>query len=415
MRQDGVMLDKAIQAYKKGNLALAECLCQDLLDKQSLQPLGYILLGKIALDIGEPQFAIDYFNQVPEQDQNYALAQNNALAAHEIISKKNNNTDKKKSPKYLLVKAWGCGFWSDVDHVLGQLLLAEMTERIPIVYWGKNSLFGDPESVNSFEIYFEPVSSCLTFELLKKKSFTFYPGKWSAPTLLLENVNKFSGKFSRMAGIYGLNRREDVLVSDFHSFVYELMPWIRSGSLPVDGGYEEIYRYLFKKYIKLKPHLTSAIENFWGAHMQGKKILAVHVRGSDKVTEQPQLNEFNLRYFDAISKVTSIHNDIYIFIITDSEPVLEDYKKRFGEKLIYTHCTRSTTDVGVHYQGHPGSKIGAEIILDTYLAAKCDFFIGNGASNVSTTIGHMKDWPDGRYILLGDNILFQRNLFLHDC
>ncbi len=39
------------------------------------------------------------------------------------------------SDRFLLIKSWGCGFWSDVDHVMGQLLVAEITNRIPVIYW----------------------------------------------------------------------------------------------------------------------------------------------------------------------------------------------------------------------------------------------------------------------------------------
>lgn len=33
-----------------------------------------------------------------------------------------------------------------------------------------------------------------------------------------------------------------------------------------------------------------------------------------------------------------------------------------------------------------------EVIRDTYLAAQCDFFIGNGYSSLSNTVLRLKDW-----------------------
>lgn len=48
--------------------------------------------------------------------------------------------------RYLLIKSWGFGFYSDVIAVLGSLLLAEITHRTPVVHWGKNSLFGSFEN-----------------------------------------------------------------------------------------------------------------------------------------------------------------------------------------------------------------------------------------------------------------------------
>ena len=65
-----------------------------------------------------------------------------------LKSKSSNDANqivKNDKSKYLLIKAWGFGFFSDVNHIIGQLLIAELTGRIPIVYWGKNSLFGEVE------------------------------------------------------------------------------------------------------------------------------------------------------------------------------------------------------------------------------------------------------------------------------
>ena len=41
-----------------------------------------------------------------------------------------------------------------------------------------------------------------------------------------------------------------------------------------------------------------------------------------------------------------------------------------------------------------------EVIKDTYLAAQCDFFIGNGYSSLSNTVMRLKDWPETNIKLL---------------
>ena len=50
----------------------------------------------------------------------------------------------------------------------------------------------------------------------------------------------------------------------------------------------------------------------------------------------------------------------------------------------------------MHYAGHDGRKLGEEVVMEAFLAARCDAFLGNGASNVSTAIRHLKDWAPGR-------------------
>ncbi|MCR2600326.1 hypothetical protein NSP09_24715, partial [Salmonella enterica] len=57
--------------------------------------------------------------------------------------------------RYLVIKSWGFGFWSDVSQVLGSLLLAEITGRTPVTHWGRNSLFNDGSNRDSFALYFE--------------------------------------------------------------------------------------------------------------------------------------------------------------------------------------------------------------------------------------------------------------------
>ncbi|MEL6765172.1 MAG: tetratricopeptide repeat protein, partial [Cyanobacteria bacterium J06607_6] len=86
-----------------------------------------------------------------------------------------------ENPKFILIRAWGHGFWSDVDHVLGQLFLAEITGRIPVVYWGANSRYRDADE-NAFENYFEPVSSYKIDHLIGQ-TYTFYPDHWTEETL----------------------------------------------------------------------------------------------------------------------------------------------------------------------------------------------------------------------------------------
>jgi hypothetical protein len=43
---------------------------------------------------------------------------------------------------------------------------------------------------------------------------------------------------------------------------------------------------------------------------------------------------------------------------------------------------------------------GIEVIKDTYLASKCDFFIGNDFSHLSHTVIRIKDWGDKSVSLL---------------
>jgi hypothetical protein len=47
------------------------------------------------------------------------------------------------------------------------------------------------------------------------------------------------------------------------------------------------------------------------------------------------------------------------------------------------------------HQQHDGVTLGREVVIDTFLAARCDAFIGDGASGVSQAVTRLKHWPEG--------------------
>jgi hypothetical protein len=398
---------------REGNLPLAELICREALDRGFDHPAVFTVLGNVAVRVGMLDFARRYFDQALQRDSTFAPAlQARDALEQSITAESREHTGAQGGRRYLLIKAWGYGFWSDIDHVLGQLLCSEMTARIPVVYWGKNSLFGDGQG-NAFHHYFEPVADC-TVEALRDPSLTFFPPKWNAQNLLEEDVNKWSGRHSRMAALYALNRSEDVVVSDFHTHVCTLQPWIRPAHRLYRLDTRSLYRHLFAKYLRLRAHLQHRVETFWTERLAGHRWLAVHVRGSDKEREVPNLGQLNMQYQRTIEETLQHDQELSVFLLTDSTPILEEYRARYQSRLRFTDSIRTAAKEGVHYSGHGGRQIGEEVAIDTYLAARCDRFLGNGLSNVSTTIEHMKEWGKGDYRLLGGNSLLQRNFIVHD-
>jgi len=404
------MLGEILETFRKGNLPQAELLCRNFLDQAPGNPAALTLLGDIAVRIGAYRAAQRQYSQALSASPHLAAAQQGYAQASTALLKPLPRTSGKR--KALLIKAWGYGFWSDVDHVIGQLLLAEMTGRAPVVYWGKNSLFRSPESGNAFELYFAPASDVSSGDLANPGS-SFYPPKWSADNLLEEELNKWSGPYSRVAGIYLLHRTEDTVVSDFYTAVLDLIPWLEPGSEYLETSRSEIYRRLYTKYFRLRPHLQQKVETFWQQHMQGRRWLGVHVRGSDKVLEHASLERVNLEYFVHIDRLLGTDPSLGLFLLTDSEIFLDQYRQRYGARLLCTPCRRVAGEIGVHYAGFPGVQVAEEVILDAYLAARCDSFLGNGTSSVSNWVGYLKAWPQGRFALFEPDHSSRRNLMLH--
>ncbi len=395
--------------YKKGNLPQAELYCREFIRAHGDHPDALTLLGMIALGVQAGEFATGFFEK--------ALAQSPAhQAARQYLerAKKMPVPGKSGGDRFILIKAWGYGFWADVDHVIGQLMFAEMTNRIPIVHWGENSLFRGRDVDEAFSQFFEPVSP-YEAETLTGNNYTFYPPKWSEKNLLDNDVAKWSGAYSRITGMHLLNRDETVLVSDYFTSVRDLVPWLKPAHPLYGQDVEQICRYLFGKYIRLKPHLTEAVDQFWSKNLHGRKTLAVHVRGSDKEVEVPDLEALNKTYQTRITTYFEQHPDASLFLLTDSSRVLHEYQQRYGARLVSSPCQRTDSNTGLHYQKNDRPEaLANEVIVDAYLAARCDAFIGNGFSNVSQTIMHLKNWAAGQAFLCGHNMLNEPNFYLHE-
>jgi hypothetical protein len=76
--------------------------------------------------------------------------------------------------------------------------------------------------------------------------------------------------------------------------------------------------------------------------------------------------------------------------------------------VIFTNAQRSTNKNAVHHDFTADCiRLGDEVIKDTYLALRCQKFLGHGLSNPACIVSALKDWAEGDCILLGPS-LFER-------
>jgi hypothetical protein len=337
------------------------------------------------------------------------LAQGYGLSPQFLLSESNPPASSDK--KYLFIRSWGHGFWSDVHHVLGQLLVAELTHRIPIVWWGENSLFRDGSGANAFPLYFDAfTTSGLPAELI---DLSIYPSKWNLGNLFGAGFNLWHGMESRVAAAYLFARPEDIVVSDFYATLASIQPWIGQTSSYYGRTEDDIYRQLCEKYLRPDPIIAQQVEAFYQSQMAGRNWISVHVRGSDKLFESSGLHLTNLQYQAYIERILELNPGIGIFLLTDSVEVLESYRTHYGDRLLTTSALRTKGNIGIHLQGRDGYAIGKEVLIDVLLAVRGDYFIGNQESNVSLAISSLKHWSTGFIFLLGQASGRAENWFLH--
>jgi len=338
--------------------------------------------------------------------------------------------------RFLLIKTWSNRLWPDLEHVLGQLLIAEITERVPVIYWPTHCLHNGFIHTNGFELYFEPVSDYTIFDLAKP-GYTFYPPIWEADNLLEEDAVKDTWMYRSIGDL--ISSDANVVVGDVYFSVSEIIPFIKKDNSAYGMTIEEIYRYLYKKYIKIKRDILTEVQGFYQSWLRdGHPLLAVHVRREEdgmiiderkdiaeehfwyrnsrkygeKTTKnkkiryrflrQGRILKANTQYHGEIRKIMNKYAVRKIFLLTDSEEVLEEYRRVYGDRLVYTDCKRLTNDEPSYKMENPMIKRrrGVETIKDACLAAECDFFIGNDFSSLSRAISRLKDWPDGNIKLL---------------
>jgi protein O-GlcNAc transferase len=400
------LLDFAMRAVAAGNFAAAEIACRDLLDFEPRDAAALHLLGFIAAKVGARDPSIAYFQAAldiePENDrirENLAAARNMQLPPPP------------RHDRYLLIKSWGFGFWADMVQVLGSLLLAEATGRIPVTYWGADSLFSDKSGQDAFTHYFEPVSGVSLQQLVGMRNASFFPPRWNSGNLIQTGVSKWEGKGSRAGAVYFLNRAETIAVSDFHIGAIDVAPWLPA-SHPMHGkALEEIYRYLTTQYLRPHADVMAACNAFFDSHLAGAPFVAVHMRGSDKSLEDTDLQATHRALLSALNGVDPSWR---IFLMTDDTHCLAQMKQIYGPRLVATDCQRTGTTEGVHYRPDTDPvRAGREVMVDTYLALRAERFIGNGLSNISAMIAMMKQWEPGACTLIGRSHLTQRHLRLY--
>lgn len=314
--------------------------------------------------------------------------------------------------RYLLIKSLGKSIWADVDHVMCQLLAAELTNRIPVVYWGMESLYSESISTNAYELFFEPVSG-LTVHDIVRPEYTFYPPVWNSKNILAEDTDRFKMEGRDLKSL--MKSDANIVVSDIYYPLSSILAYTNRAHWSYGKTPYQVYRQLYDKYLKPKPAVKREIKKYINTNpdfRDEKPILGVHCRSNAIVNEVAQLYDLNELYRLHIWHYIERYNIRHIFLITDSSKILRQFKKLYdiNGMLLYTDSKKRPLKqrIPTYLQDYPNKrhkgveliKDTIEVIKDTYLAAQCDFFIGNGYSSLSNTVLRLKDWPETNIKLL---------------
>jgi len=398
-------LRRAREAFDAAKWTVSELTCRAILKAEPKCAAAYELLAIIAAHAGATGQVIGYLESAeacrPERYLRKLLSPRKATRQRQALVDMANGRRADDAPeqRYLVIKSWGFGFWSDVSHTLGGLLLAEITGRTPVVHWGEACRFGDGSVQDSFQKFFEPVSSVPVPALRQIGNASFFPSKWNSANLLEDNVFKWTGRGGRLGPVEFLNRAATVAVADFYIGIAHAAHWLPAHHSMSQQPLEKICFYLAEKYLRPSPAVRARCDSFYRENLMGAPLVAVHLRGSDKAVEDRELHAINQKILAALD---AIPVNFRIFLLTDDNNYLSLVKDRYRERVVATQCQRTSGTTGTHYLASTDRELaGLEIMTDTYLALRADKFIGNARSNVAAMISVMRAWPPGGCTLFG--------------
>ncbi len=128
---------------------------------------------------------------------------------------------------------------------------------------------------------------------------------------------------------------------------------------------------LIDKHVKLQPHIQKKVERFVQDYFQGRRIVGVHFRGTDKKKEVPRIS------YDAVAAAIDARDlsEAYLFVATDEAAFLEYMNGRYPGRVIAAPATRSTDGRPLHFDAPDKYRIGEEAVIDCLLLSRCDFLV----------------------------------------
>jgi len=142
----------------------------------------------------------------------------------------------------------------------------------------------------------------------------------------------------------------------------------------------EEYGHIVKKHIRLLPHMTTKVKDFYEANFKNKRVLGIHCRGTDHP------DKLSMEFY--ISRIKQYIKDYdLIFVASDEQSRIDAIKKAFGDIVVeYPASFRSINETPLHYaNNYRYSKyyIGEDVIIETYLLARVDTLLCCTNSNVN--------------------------------
>ena len=355
--------------------------------------VSYNLHAMLAYRLGLYEHGLHFVKKALEINPRMERAQDNLKILEKAYFSKQEKL-KQDEEQFFLVHSWGSGLGFDLLYLMQQLLLAELSERIPVVHWGVNSLYNESPNKDCFTQYFDNITD-LTIDDLTPHMPSVYPAHWQTRELKdyvrrTRWRNTSNNQRYKIGGPYFLNRPEKIVVGGEYASIHMLRPWLMNKPRYANALVGDIYRDLVKRHIKPKQKLQDKANTFITHKFGGKPFMSIHLRGTDKPNEK-QSNSISSINHDLIQQIQKEPGELPIFLMTDDIYYLEKMKKIFGKRLHSFDIERaSSDDQGLHHSSKTKRRMTEEVLIDMLVASKSSHFYGCGLSYLACMVTYMQ-------------------------
>ena len=263
------------------------------------------------------------------------------------------------------------GFFACFTFALNQILFCERNDCLPVVYFGKwsgdgeNAFYDEAHGPNVWDYYFEPVAGHGYEEIgqwLRDPQHPLRP--YDVVTLTDEDLWYLHCFEKQSVFAYAYERYR--LKTRFDAKWYDRQ--------------RRKAHELIQRRIHVKSDIRDRVDLFFREHMEGRHVLGMHLRGTDKGAAEgsatakmkvgPEL------YFQHVDQYLVEHPDARLFVATDQVQYLDAIKERYGNRVLANDCLRSTDDIApFEFEEASGYVKGAEVLTDALLLARCHYLL----------------------------------------
>jgi hypothetical protein len=141
--------------------------------------------------------------------------------------------------------------------------------------------------------------------------------------------------------------------------------------MSIEGGSRTL-----QKYLRLKPHITQKVEDFWTALGTEGPIIGIHFRGTDKSGEAPRVPWEHC--LTVVEDYISNHETQAIFVASDEREFIDFIKISIKDLPVYCNDDhyRSQNSQPIHTDPKGGGyEKGEDALVNVLLLAKCSALV----------------------------------------